>query len=82
MMWVGSRVVAWAAVCASVGVRAVVGSCTMAEFPCKNKQCISLDRYCDGTKDCDDDSDEPNPCSHCKCSADYAAMTVARWYYK
>ncbi|XP_050689048.1 uncharacterized protein LOC126981662 [Eriocheir sinensis] len=37
----------------------------MAEFPCKNRQCVSLDRYCDGVRDCGDGSDEPNACSPC-----------------
>ncbi|KAK7085285.1 hypothetical protein SK128_027934 [Halocaridina rubra] len=37
----------------------------MAEFPCRNRQCVSLDRYCDGQHDCEDDSDEPTGCTPC-----------------
>ncbi|KAK4288279.1 hypothetical protein Pmani_038683 [Petrolisthes manimaculis] len=37
----------------------------MAQFPCRNKQCISLDRYCDGRRHCQDNSDEPSGCSPC-----------------
>ncbi|KAK3096152.1 hypothetical protein FSP39_023802 [Pinctada imbricata] len=33
-------------------------SCTPDDFTCTNGQCISLDKYCDGTQDCQDGSDE------------------------
>ncbi|XP_069987078.1 uncharacterized protein [Penaeus vannamei] len=56
---------AWITVWALMGVRATRAACTMAEYPCRNKQCISLDRYCDGEQDCDDDSDEPPGCTPC-----------------
>ncbi|XP_064090100.1 uncharacterized protein LOC135204060 [Macrobrachium nipponense] len=64
-MWLGPRVWAWIWVWVSMGVRECLAACTMAEFPCRNKQCISLDRYCDGTPDCEDRSDEPSGCSPC-----------------
>ncbi|XP_069954902.1 uncharacterized protein [Cherax quadricarinatus] len=64
-MWVGGRLWSVATVWACVGVRACLAACTMAEFPCRSKQCINLDRYCDGQKDCDDNSDEPSGCSPC-----------------
>ncbi|XP_063849524.1 uncharacterized protein LOC135093866 [Scylla paramamosain] len=62
-MWacVWAAAVVWAA----AGVRTGEAACTMAEFPCRSKQCISLDRYCDGRRDCDDNSDEPSGCSPC-----------------
>ncbi|KAK8752946.1 hypothetical protein OTU49_008390, partial [Cherax quadricarinatus] len=47
------------------GVRASWAACTVAEFPCRNKQCVSLDRYCDGHHDCVDHSDEPAGCTPC-----------------
>ncbi|XP_071525572.1 uncharacterized protein [Panulirus ornatus] len=50
---------------ACVGVRSSWAACTVAEFPCRNKQCIRLDRYCDGHHDCDDNSDEPSGCTPC-----------------
>ncbi|XP_069986672.1 uncharacterized protein [Penaeus vannamei] len=64
-MWVGGRIWAWLAVWSSMGMQGARAACTMAEFPCRNKQCISLDRYCDGQRDCDDNSDEPSGCSPC-----------------
>ncbi|XP_050696526.1 uncharacterized protein LOC126985530 [Eriocheir sinensis] len=54
-------VVAWAC----LGAEGVLGACTVAEFPCKNRQCVRLDRYCDGHPDCDDGSDEPPSCTPC-----------------
>ena len=46
------------------GGSGVLGSpCTMAEFPCRSSECISLDKFCDGVKDCEDGSDEPSGCS-------------------
>ncbi|XP_064083288.1 uncharacterized protein LOC135199311 [Macrobrachium nipponense] len=60
-----SAVWAWVWVWACMGVRGAIAACTMAEFPCRNKQCVSLDRYCDGVEDCEDGTDEPNSCSPC-----------------
>ncbi|XP_047737547.1 uncharacterized protein LOC108669393 [Hyalella azteca] len=38
--------------------------CSLAEWPCRSDvQCVSLDRYCDGVRDCEDGSDEPPDCT-------------------
>lgn len=37
--------------------------CKISEFRCLNGTCISLAKFCDGSSDCSDRSDEPNQCS-------------------
>nr|AHL26192.1 vitellogenin receptor [Pandalus japonicus] len=37
-------------------------NCEIKEYECKNGQCISGNRVCDGAADCDDGSDEWNHC--------------------
>lgn len=32
------------------------------EFSCKNRQCVSRDKYCNGVVDCDDGTDESFDC--------------------
>ncbi|XP_063382262.1 uncharacterized protein LOC134668745 isoform X1 [Cydia fagiglandana] len=39
--------------------------CGVAEFACRSGQCVRLDRFCDGTAQCMDGSDEPPHCSPC-----------------
>ncbi|XP_023240425.1 uncharacterized protein LOC111638886 [Centruroides sculpturatus] len=39
--------------------------CRLSEFACDNGRCISLSKYCDGTDDCSDASDESLGCSSC-----------------
>lgn len=34
------------------------GGCTYDEFTCKNQKCIPQTQRCDGTRHCDDESDE------------------------
>lgn len=43
--------------------------CTDDQFTCKNLQCINLDQRCDGTRHCNDGSDELN-CTFNKPSGD------------
>ena len=41
-----------------------MGTCTMAEFACRSEsQCVALDQYCNGVRDCEDGSDEPTGCT-------------------
>ena len=38
--------------------------CSMAQFACRSEsQCIALDQYCNGARECDDGSDEPPGCT-------------------
>ncbi|XP_054707946.1 uncharacterized protein LOC129217642 [Uloborus diversus] len=39
--------------------------CKAWEFRCSNNRCISPNRFCDGTDDCGDSSDEVNGCTNC-----------------
>ncbi|XP_066984149.1 LOW QUALITY PROTEIN: uncharacterized protein [Macrobrachium rosenbergii] len=55
----------WLTLWTSMGVQASYGACTVTDFPCRNRQCVSLDRYCDGQQDCSDNSDEPPGCTPC-----------------
>ncbi|KAL1140516.1 hypothetical protein AAG570_000446 [Ranatra chinensis] len=38
-------------------------TCRVSEFFCDTGQCVALDRFCDGSDDCGDKSDEPRYCS-------------------
>ncbi|PZC82847.1 hypothetical protein B5X24_HaOG209632 [Helicoverpa armigera] len=38
--------------------------CRISEYLCTNKKCIPINRYCDGSNDCGDSSDEPRHCTH------------------
>lgn len=37
--------------------------CRISEYMCTNKKCIPINRFCDGTNDCGDSSDEPRYCT-------------------
>ncbi|XP_028157307.1 low-density lipoprotein receptor-related protein-like [Ostrinia furnacalis] len=39
--------------------------CRISEYLCANKKCIPINRFCDGTNDCGDSSDEPRHCTRC-----------------
>ncbi|GBM49803.1 hypothetical protein AVEN_266135-1 [Araneus ventricosus] len=39
--------------------------CKSWEFRCGNDRCITHNRFCDGTDDCGDSSDEPTGCTNC-----------------
>ncbi|XP_052564459.1 uncharacterized protein LOC120432544 isoform X2 [Culex pipiens pallens] len=59
-----------AAAAATVTASSVVGGaggqrCSLAQFRCANGTCISAAKYCDGTVDCLDKSDEPKLCTAC-----------------
>ncbi|UYV61094.1 hypothetical protein LAZ67_1003391 [Cordylochernes scorpioides] len=40
-------------------------TCRPSELPCGGGACVALARYCDGTDDCGDGSDEPSGCTAC-----------------
>ncbi len=40
---------------------------SLVEFGCDNGKCVPLSRYCDGSDDCGDKSDEPMACTS-KCT--------------
>lgn len=42
-----------------------VTGCRISEFYCDNGQCVGLDKFCDGIRDCQDGSDETRFCSRC-----------------
>ncbi|KAJ0180365.1 hypothetical protein K1T71_003769 [Dendrolimus kikuchii] len=37
--------------------------CRISEYQCMNKRCIPINRFCDGTNDCGDSSDESRHCT-------------------
>lgn len=37
--------------------------CRISEYQCSNKKCVPVNRFCDGTNDCGDSSDEPRHCT-------------------
>ncbi|CAN8003046.1 unnamed protein product [Ixodes hexagonus] len=39
--------------------------CRLSELGCDNGRCVALSRFCDGSDDCGDGSDEPIGCSNC-----------------
>ena len=39
-----------------------LGTCPVNSFRCNNKRCIQISRVCDGTNDCQDNSDELEGC--------------------
>ncbi|XP_028030461.1 uncharacterized protein LOC114243244 [Bombyx mandarina] len=39
--------------------------CKISEYLCVNKKCIPINRFCDGSNDCGDSSDEPRHCTRC-----------------
>ncbi|XP_072943885.1 uncharacterized protein [Epargyreus clarus] len=39
--------------------------CRISEYQCMNKKCVPINRFCDGTNDCGDSSDEPRHCTRC-----------------
>ncbi|XP_064478249.1 uncharacterized protein LOC135391753 [Ornithodoros turicata] len=41
------------------------GACKLSELSCDNGHCVSLSKFCDGTDDCGDNSDEPIGCTNC-----------------
>ncbi|XP_064458800.1 uncharacterized protein LOC135369079 [Ornithodoros turicata] len=43
----------------------VHGRCTLSDLSCGNGKCVSMNRYCDGSDDCGDGSDEPLHCTNC-----------------
>ena len=44
--------------------------------------CLNCFRYCDGTKDCDDKSDEPSSCGSADCDDNYFECTNKKCIYK
>ncbi|XP_034840103.1 uncharacterized protein [Maniola hyperantus] len=39
--------------------------CRISEYQCFNKKCVPINRFCDGSNDCGDASDEPRHCTRC-----------------
>ena len=48
----------------------ILSSCGLNEFTCDNFRCIDVEKYCDGTSDCNDSSDE-NYCHHIEITEKY-----------
>lgn len=42
---------------------AIMYTCRISQFVCRNNKCVSPDKYCDGVDDCGDMSDEPRFCT-------------------
>ena len=40
----------------------ILGTCPVNSFRCNNKRCVQVSRVCDGTNDCQDNSDEEEGC--------------------
>ncbi|XP_014273918.3 uncharacterized protein [Halyomorpha halys] len=55
----------WLALLTWTMVRASPPMCRVSEFFCDTGQCVALDRFCDGSYDCPDRSDEPRYCTPC-----------------
>lgn len=43
--------------------RGSLNGCSLSEFTCINSKCIPINKYCDRTNDCGDNSDEPRFCT-------------------
>ncbi|XP_041977811.1 uncharacterized protein LOC121732087 [Aricia agestis] len=39
--------------------------CRISEYQCTNRKCVPINRFCDGSNDCGDASDEPRHCTRC-----------------
>ncbi|XP_076366156.1 uncharacterized protein LOC143255028 [Tachypleus tridentatus] len=52
-------------VVSSLYVIPVTVGCRLADYRCDNGDCITHNRFCDGTDDCTDGSDEPTGCTNC-----------------
>ena len=53
----------------------------IGQYACKNSECIEKEEFCDGTVDCEDESDEFQGCS-CHRSGQFACRNgdcIARW---
>ncbi|XP_022257403.1 uncharacterized protein LOC106472352 [Limulus polyphemus] len=51
--------------CFGLVVIPVTRGCRLTEYYCNNGNCIPPSRFCDGTDDCGDGSDEPAGCTNC-----------------
>ncbi|XP_015117186.1 serine protease nudel [Diachasma alloeum] len=49
-------------------------TCGMTELRCRTGQCVGKEKFCDGTRDCLDGSDEPENCS----CGEYLKLTMPR----
>lgn len=48
---------------AAAATKSDISLCKISEWKCSNGTCISASKFCDGTADCLDKSDEPNQCT-------------------
>lgn len=56
---------------------------TEKQFRCeKSGICIPKTWYCDGTADCDDDSDEPKTCGQVSCQSNYFKCNNSQCVFK